>query len=113
MQNFWVDEVREEAAQAQGTDLARPQPGPSQTILARREVFDRAGFFDARLSHRDTQDWIVRARAAGVRTEQLDEVLVRRRLHANNLSRSRGKQDADELFAIIQKKLARAARPTN
>jgi glycosyltransferase involved in cell wall biosynthesis len=111
MQNFWMDDVREEAARAQGTGLAQPQPGPSQTILAHREVFDRAGLFDARLSHRDTQDWIVRARAAGVRIEQLDEVLVRRRLHASNLSRSRGKQDAEELFAILQKKLARAVRP--
>jgi glycosyltransferase involved in cell wall biosynthesis len=113
MQNFWTEEMREEAARAEGTDLAKPQPGPSQTILARRAAFDRAGSFDPRLSHRDTQDWIVRARAAGVRIEQLDEVLVRRRLHATNLSRSRGTQDAEELFAIIHKKLARAARPNH
>ena len=106
MQNFWAEDLAEEEARLKDTDTARPQPGPSQTLLVRKGAFDRVGPFDPALLHRDTQDWVTRARAAGLRFEQLDEVLVRRRLHANNLSRCRGAADGDELFAILRKKLA-------
>lgn len=105
MQNFWTDLAAEEA-QLKHTETARPQPGPTQTLIVRRDAFDRVGLFDPALRHRDAHDWIVRARTAGAQFEQVDEVLVRRRLHANNLSRSRGAVDTDDLFAILQKKLA-------
>ena len=88
------------------TEVARPQAGPSQTLMVRRAAFDRVGAFDPTLRHRDAHDWLVRARAAGLQFGQVDEVLVRRRLHANNLSRSRGIGDAEDLFAILRKKLA-------
>ena len=112
MQNFWADDAAEEKALMEDTDAARPQPGPSQTLVARRDAFDRVGLFDPALHHRDTQDWILRARAAGLQLERLDEVLVHRRLHGNNLSRSRGAADAGELFAILQKNLASRAHPS-
>ena len=73
--------------------------------VAEGEVFDLVGLFDPNLVHRDTQDWIVRARGAGVRFDHIDEVLVHRRIHENNMSRSRGAADAEDLFAIVQKKL--------
>lgn len=105
MQNFWAEELKEEAARMKDTDTARPQPGPSQTMIARREAFDLVGLFDASMTHRDTQDWIVRAREAGVRFDHIDEVLVHRRIHESNMSRSRGAVDAEDLFAIVQKRL--------
>jgi glycosyltransferase involved in cell wall biosynthesis len=111
MQNFWMPELQEEASRFKDTTVARPQPGPSQTMLVQREAFDRIGLFDPAIGHRDTQDWIVRAREAGARFDQVDQVLVRRRLHANNLSRSRGERDSEDLFAIIQKKLAARSKP--
>lgn len=113
MQNFWMKELEDEALRMKDTAVARPQPGPSQTMMVKRETFSSVGLFDPSISHRDTQDWIVRARAAGVLFDEIDRVLVHRRLHASNLSRSRGAQDADELFAIIQKKLARSSSPSN
>jgi glycosyltransferase involved in cell wall biosynthesis len=112
MQNFWGEDLADEATRMKDTDMARPQAGPSQTLLARRDVFDRVGLFDPALHHRDTQDWIVRARAAGVSFDHVDDVLVRRRLHSHNLSRSRGTADADDLFAILQKKLASRSAPS-
>ena len=51
-------------------------------------------------------DWIVRAKKAGVESIEIDEVLVHRRLHENNLSRFRGEDDVEDLFAIIQSRLA-------
>jgi glycosyltransferase involved in cell wall biosynthesis len=112
MQNFWMDELADEAARMRNTELARPQPGPSQTLLARKVAFGRVGLFDPALHHRDTQDWMIRARSVGVRFGQLNEVLVHRRLHASNLSRSRGAEDTENLFAILAKKLAAQSRPT-
>ena len=109
MQNFWAEDLAEERELLGDTDAARPQPGTSQTLLARKDAFDRVGLFDAALHHRDTHDWMLRARAAGLQLERLDEVLVRRRLHSINLSRSRGTADAGELFAILQKNLAARA----
>jgi glycosyltransferase involved in cell wall biosynthesis len=105
MQNFWVD-LADEEARMKDTEVARPQAGPSQTLMVRRAAFDRVGPFDPTLRHRDAHDWLVRARAAGLQFGQVNEVLVRRRLHANNLSRSRGAGDTDDLFAILRKKLA-------
>lgn len=106
MQNFWVPGLADEAEEMADTDMAAPQPGPSQTIMVRRETFETVGLFSPELRHRDTIDWIVRSRRAGVESMQLGEVLVRRRLHEHNLSRSRGKDDAEDLFAIIQSRLA-------
>jgi glycosyltransferase involved in cell wall biosynthesis len=112
MQNFWMDELADEASRLKDTDAARPQPGPSQTMLVRSEVFDSVGRFDPELRHRDVHDWIARAREVGVQFDQVDEVLVHRRLHASNLSRSRGAADTQELFAILEKRLAaRSAVP--
>jgi glycosyltransferase involved in cell wall biosynthesis len=106
MQNFWAEELAEEEALMKDTDAGRPQPGPSQTLLVRKDAFHRVGLFDPSLLHRDTHDWMFRARAAGLELEQLDEVLVCRRLHASNRSRTRGAADAEELFAILQKNAA-------
>ena len=63
MQNFWTEDLAEEEARLKDTDTARPQPGPSQTLIVRKDAFDRVGPFDPALHHRDTQDWITRARA--------------------------------------------------
>lgn len=112
MQNFWMEDLADEATRMKDTEMARPQAGPSQTLLARRDVFDRVGLFDPALRHRDVHDWIVRARAAVLQFDHVDDVLVRRRLHANNLSRSRGTEDAEDLFAILQKKLASRSAPS-
>jgi glycosyltransferase involved in cell wall biosynthesis len=111
MQNFWTEDLKHEAERMKDTATARPQPGPSQTLLARRDAFDRVGLFDPALRHRDTQDWITRARAVGLTFEHVAEVLVHRRLHSSNLSRSRGTEDAEDLFAILQKKLASRSAP--
>ena len=106
IKNFWVSELAEEADKMKNTDMAAPQPGPSTTIMVRRGAFQEVGLFDPELWHRDTMDWIVRAKNAGIESIEIDEVLVHRRLHENNLSRSRGEDDVEDLFAIIQSRLA-------
>jgi glycosyltransferase involved in cell wall biosynthesis len=62
-----------------------PQPwyGPSNWLV-RREVFALVGPFDERLAIGEEQDWLGRARDAGVTSEMLAAPLVRWNLHGAN-----------------------------
>jgi glycosyltransferase involved in cell wall biosynthesis len=61
--------------------------GPvSGAMLARRTVFDRVGRFDESLRHGFWFDWYARLVDAGVRTADVDAVVLRRRLHTQNMS---------------------------
>lgn len=75
------------------TDRAPDQPGdpvpgylPS-TLLVRRTAFAQVGPFDPKLIAGEFGDWHLRARDLGLRIEMLDELVVRRRVHDNNLTR--------------------------
>lgn len=54
------------------------------TLLARRESFLRVGAFNTTLKVGEMIDWIARAEAAGLRTRQVDRVVMRRRVHGDN-----------------------------
>ncbi len=89
VQNFWMDELAHEEAAYRGSRFAAEAPGYLlQCILVRRTVFDRIGRFEASLRVGEDNDWFLRARDAGVREHRIEEVLVRRRLHTGNLTRS-------------------------
>ena len=78
-----------------------PMPGliPS-ALLARRDVLDRVGPFDTSLAVGEFIDWHERARALGLRFVTLDDVLVRRRVHATNMGRRNADSRADYLRVI-------------
>jgi glycosyltransferase involved in cell wall biosynthesis len=57
-------------------------------LLVRRVVFDRIGGFDERLRHAEDADWLMRAREAGTRFLQIDQVTNYNRLHSTNMSRN-------------------------
>jgi glycosyltransferase involved in cell wall biosynthesis len=57
-----------------------------QTVMVRRSAFDRVGQVDPRRYYGDNVDWLARAADEGVVAEVLDEVLVRRRMHAASLT---------------------------
>lgn len=77
----------------------------TSAALLRRPLLDRLGAFPA-TAVGDWAGWWARARAQGVREEFVPEVLVRRRLHANNNSHLR----ADEGRTMLA--IARAHRRT-
>jgi glycosyltransferase involved in cell wall biosynthesis len=90
-QNFWAPELRDEAERYVGHPLAGPMSGylPS-ALLARRSLFERVGGFDERILEGADSCWFVHALERGAVLDELDEVLVRRRLHAANDSRRTG-----------------------
>jgi len=57
-----------------------------ETLLARREVFDRVGLFDTSFEVAEDVDWFARARDQGIKAGVIDKVLVRKRVHATNAS---------------------------
>jgi len=83
-----------------------PQPAlTSSAMLARRAVFERIGPLPNRRLG-DFLEWLIKARAAGVRWVMLDDVVLRRRLHLHNLSRREPEANAHYL-AIVRAELAR------
>jgi len=107
MLNFWEPELAEEAEQLQDTAHARPYPATWQGILARRDVFEHVGMLDTGVAFSDVREWLHRATGMGVNIEHLDEVLVHRRIHSNNLSRGRGEHDPALLLRLAERALAR------
>lgn len=104
MQNFWMDEVRDEARRLQDSGLAKPQPGAGSTIVARRSLFNQLGLLNADLKNRDIQEWILRAEKQAVVREMLPDVLVYRRIHSANNNRLRSEE---EFFTIVKASLDR------
>ena len=66
-------------------------------------VFDRLGGFNTSLRVVDDTDWFLRAIEHGAALEILSDVLVYRRLHQRNLTRSALAQD--ELMSLLKKSL--------
>ncbi len=66
-----------------------PQPGAAlPSLLIRREALDRTGPFDATLKAGEFLDWHHRAMIAGVRIVPIEDVVLRRRVHLTNTTRS-------------------------
>ena len=76
------------------TDPAAPPAGPAErtftagTLLVRRATWDRIGPLDETLVAGEVVDWVARARRLGVRWALHDDVVLLRRLHADNHSGS-------------------------
>jgi len=103
IQNFWMPEVAEEERRLRDGRHARPLPGYSSvTLVARRSLFEAIGVFDASLKHGDDTEWFGRVEQRGAVAELLPEVLVRRRLHANNRSRHWVARSRAEYLALMR-----------
>lgn len=108
VQNFWIDELQREREQLAGWAMARPQLAYLlQGMLARRWVFDRVGGFDERLRVASDTEWFVRVSEQGIVMRQLQDVLLYRRIHKNNITRVRADEHRDDLTTIVKDRLAR------
>lgn len=60
-----------------------------QSAMVRREVVETIGGYNAEYRLTENMEWLGRMRAANLRIDVLDEILVDRRLHGANLSYER------------------------
>jgi len=88
MQNFFDDELTAED-RAGILSPMYPLAGIIQgTMLIRRSSFDRVGLFTEGVETGDFLEWYGRAQAAGLQMLTLPEIVMRRRLHNTNFSRT-------------------------
>ena len=77
-----------------------------QTIVARREVFERVGFDESARSCEDF-DWMVRASDARIPYEVLDDVVVEYRVHDANTSVARRRDHEQGMLGTLRSSVNR------
>lgn len=113
LQNFWMPELAAEENAYRNRPFSQPLPAfMFQTLLGRREMFERVGPCNESLRVASDVDWFVRAREAGLAFEVLPEVLVRRRLHHGNLTRA-DLASSESLVATLKASLDRRRKGQN
>ncbi len=80
-----------------------------EALVARKELFERVGYFDETFGQTDDTDWFSMAQDCGARMKMLDDTLVLKRLHGNNLtySRERTERRVNEMVEIARRAIAR------
>jgi glycosyltransferase involved in cell wall biosynthesis len=76
------------------------------SCLIRRTAFDTVGRFDPAVGAATFLDWVLRARHAGIRFQEVDAVVLERRVHGANLSLNRTVIQASYL-RILRRHFAR------
>jgi glycosyltransferase involved in cell wall biosynthesis len=108
IQNFWEEELADEAEEYRDHARGKPTPGyVTQCLMVRRRAFEKIGTFDSDLKHGDSADWFLRAREAGLTGDLMPDVLTYRRMHAENRSRVMASGSLDEFFGILKQSLDR------
>jgi hypothetical protein len=75
-------------------------------MLIRADSFRRVGDFDASYRLGGIVDWIARAQHRGLRARMLDAVVLRRRIHGQNIGITR-KDDRGEYLKAVKVALDR------
>jgi glycosyltransferase involved in cell wall biosynthesis len=108
MENFWIDELRDEAERFAGHRLASPLPAyTGSTLMIARDAYFAVGGLNVSLRHGDVLDLVLRAQSRGLETGLVREVLSRRRLHTTNTSRERASASTNEFLHMVKRKLDR------
>ncbi len=94
-----------------GEDGVAVRPGPlpgavTGTMCARRGAIERAGGFDGGVRVGEVMGWLLRAREQGMREAMLPQVLTRRRVHRENMTRTR-RGDFGEYARLLKASLDR------
>jgi glycosyltransferase involved in cell wall biosynthesis len=72
------------------------------TMVARRDVFDEHGWFEESRVAGAAVEWMIHSHANGLRSTEIEVVVLRRRLHETNLSRTTGRDGNRDLLAIVR-----------
>lgn len=106
LQNFWIDDLADEAARLKDSPRSRPLPGyVFAAVLMSREAYGRIGPSNAAIYHGDGTDWMMRAMDSGAKIEVLPEVMVWRRYHHTNISRVDSSGDAETFLILLKRHL--------
>jgi len=73
--------------------------------LIRRKVFDDIGLFDDTMKSGETVAWQLKLRDAGIKTKQIPNVTLKRRLHLTNTGRVQPKREMAEYAALLRRRM--------
>jgi len=105
-QNFWEAELAADAARYADHPMSRPYGGYSiQSVLLRARSLARLPRLPEELRHGETAVWMESVRAAGGVLHTIEEVLVRRRLHASNMTRLEVDSANEGVMRFLQHRL--------
>jgi len=91
-------------------DLTHKIPGFCKgSMLIRKKSFFRVGFFDTRWEIGDFIDWYKRAKEKSLFTLLMPEVVMKRRVHNENMSSNRDKEKKDYI-RILKKAMDRSRK---
>lgn len=76
------------------------------TLMVKRELFDTLGMFDPDYPISSDADWFARAKDAGIKNHVIQDVLLERRIHADNQS-GQVTTIHTELFKLLKKSINR------
>jgi glycosyltransferase involved in cell wall biosynthesis len=85
-----------------------------QTMLIRRDAFERVGALDESYVTGANIDWMSRARLAGLRVAEIDDVVGRRRIHSHNMGITQKSRKHFDLLNIVRahrQRIIAAERP--
>ena len=88
-----------------------PYHGHPGTGLSHRAVLDQVGLFDESLTLGSDMQWLARAKLAGVLIAQIDELCLRYRIHAGNITSDVHANRANMLTALRTARMFAATRP--
>ena len=78
----------------------------NSNILVQREVFNRIGLYNPDWRTGELMDWWSRAQESGIVKAEINQIMVSRRIHDNNLGRHAARERSD-YFGIIKAALDR------
>lgn len=86
----------------------RPPPHGNSPVMAWRSTYETVGGYDEGFRVGTDSDWLVRVRAAGLEVVLIDDVVIDRRIHAENLTmQSEGSSRHEYLRSLRQVMAAR------
>lgn len=71
-----------------------------ETLMVKRNVFTRTGFFDTAMATAEDVDWFARAQDAKLQSYLVEKVLLRKRVHDQNTSLNNIQNNAELLLAL-------------
>jgi glycosyltransferase involved in cell wall biosynthesis len=102
-QNFWEDELADEAEAYRDHALSRPmRTFCISTLLARPDAFARTGRFDESRRFGENMPVFMAAHRMGLRVEVLPEVLAERRFHGDSLTREDPRRNRLDFLDILK-----------
>lgn len=106
MQNFFSPHLTEVERQRYQAPM-HPMAGyGASSFFARRESVLKVGDFNETIKFGDFLDWLSRARDIGLKDKMLEDVLVRRRIHGDNLT-LREKNSQGDYLKVVREAIAR------